>query len=334
MMETTFLEIGATSATLQLTWGKDESPGEIALWLDLAQQLAVVLEDAPSPDDLVTSIVKPSYWPRLCRYLTPGRARPVITMVGPTGNGKTTVAEAVLEVLGYAYEVLDMTEFVEPADLIGSTTYVLKDGQGEETWRDGIVTRCFREGKALLINEFDTANPRAAMCLQSVFQSPGLNKKGRYVTTPDGRVYPKDDCPIILTMNTFGSGASRMYVGRNALDAATLDRMSYIKTVYENEQDILERHGCEEALAGKLVEWAVGMRKRIDENALRVSLSNRVLLNMADSIQNDEIDFDQAVADEFLDRLDEDVRDILVEKKPDSQYADFLAGKPRRKFGT
>lgn len=303
------------SISLTLNWQGD-APSDVALWVNVAEQQVVVLDNSPAASAIAaeTSIVKPSYWGKLCMYLQPGRARPVTALVGPAGNGKTTVAEAVLEVLGYEYEVLDITEFVEPADLIGSTTYVMKDGQGSEVFKPGIVMRCFTEGKALIINEFDAANPRAALCLQSAFQSAGLSGKGRYITSPDGRIYPQGDCPIILTMNTFGSGATRQYVGRNALDAASMDRMTIITTGYEHEKAIMERHGYDEDTAEMLVEWAMGMRKKIDDNSLRVVLSNRTLLRMADGIDYLGWDLDEAMEHEFLERLDPDTRDMLHPK--------------------
>lgn len=311
-MDARIIESTAESTTIQISWAAEPKPEDLALWVNLQDGLAIVLDNATdNAANAPTNIVKPSYWSTLCMYLTPGHTRPVITLVGPAGNGKTSTAEAVLEVLGYEYEVLDMTEFVEPADLIGSTTYVLKDGNGAEVWRDGLITRCFREGKALIINEFDAANPRAALCLQSAFQAAGTNKRGRYVTTTEGRVYPAGDCPIILTMNTFGSGASRQYVGRNALDAASLDRMSVITTKYENEGEILRRHGFDPDTAESLVKWATGMRNQIDTNELRVILSNRTLLRMAEAIDLYGWEMQEAVEKEFLDRLDDDIREVL-----------------------
>ncbi len=259
-----------------------------------------------------TSIIRPGYWDDLVMYLTPGAARPAIALVGPAGNGKTTAAEAVCEALSYDYTVIDATEYLEPADLVGAMTYHPEKG---EIWKDGPVTKAFREGKAIIINEFDALNPRAALCLQSVCQDPGPARKGRYVTTPGAaehdRVYPEGDCPLIVTMNTYGTGATRQYVGRNALDAATADRFTIVSTGYENEAAIIRSRGYSAPVAHDLENWAGIMRQRIEDNALRVILSLRTLLRMAQAIETYGQAFGQAVEKEFMGRLESDVKELL-----------------------
>lgn len=256
-------------------------------------------------------IVPPSYWSDLVLYLTPGQARPAIALVGPAGNGKTTTAEAACTALGYEYVVIDATEYLEPADLVGCMTY---DPAKGEVWRDGPVTEAFRNGKAVIINEFDSLNPRAALCLQSATQDPGPQRKGRYVTTPGGpedRVIPSGDCPILVTMNTYGTGATRQYVGRNALDAATADRFTIISTGYENEASILAARGYSAPTADRLACWAAAMREQIEANTLRVILSLRTLLRMAQVIEGYHLPFEAAVEKEFLNRLEPDTRRLL-----------------------
>ncbi|MCA9912402.1 MAG: AAA family ATPase [Anaerolineae bacterium] len=292
--------------------------GGAALWVDTGDQSVTLVEDTEETgvDDLVTAdyFVKPSYWSQLGLYLMPGSARPVIALVGPTGNGKTTVAETMLAALGYDYEVLDANDFIEVSDLVGDMSYKVENGNGAEVWKDGIVTRCFRQGKALIINEFDSLNPRVALCLQSVLQESGPTGKGRYVTTPGAdtdKVYPGGECPIILTMNTFGSGATRMYTGRNALDAASLDRVSIITTGYENENLILGKRGYLQSTIAEIMAWATPARKAIDDNALRVSLSVRTLIRIAQGVEQYGWDLDEASEKEFYGRIDPEYRELL-----------------------
>ncbi|MBI5960799.1 MAG: AAA family ATPase [Chloroflexi bacterium] len=259
------------------------------------------------------NFIKPSYWEDLMLYLTPGESRPAIMLVGPAGNGKTTAAEEACKANSYDYLVIDANEYLEPADLVGSATY---DPQKGEVWRDGPVAQAFREGKAIIINEFDALNPRAAMCLQSAMQDAGASGQGRYVTTPGAaehdRIYPTGSCPLILTANTYGTGPNRQYVGRNTMDAASMDRITIISTGYENEAAILEARGYSNFTATRLEAWAKTTRKRIEDNALRVILSNRTLLRMAQMIERYGRSFEVAIDKEFLARLDADTRELLA----------------------
>lgn len=263
-------------------------------------------------------MVKPSYWSEVSDYLRPGQCRPVIALVGPAGNGKTTVAKAAMQAHDYEYLEIDCTEFTEPADLIGGMLIKAENGGTSSVWVDGPVTRAFKEGLGLVINEFDALNPRAALCLQSVFQDGGRDKQGRYVTTvgcPNhDRVYPKSDCPIIISLNTYGTGGSRQYVGRNTMDAASMDRLTIITTGYENEAAILRAHGYSQSIGEKLEKWANDVRGVIEGNTLKVILSNRTLIRMAQALEVYGWNWRKTVEKEFLGRFEPGVRDVLEYK--------------------
>jgi hypothetical protein len=267
----------------------------------------------PDTDEIIT----PSWWNEVCTYLIPGQVRPAIAIVGPSGNGKTVVAEAALRAMGYEFGVQDATEYIEPADLVGTMSFGMENGSGGEFWTDGIVTTNFRSGRATLINEWDAMNPRAALCLQSATQDPGSGGRDRYITlagnSDEPQVWPKGDCPIILTMNTWGTGATREYVGRNTLDAAGYDRLTIISTGYENEAAIIQKHGYDQEIALWLEDWAGTVRSVIDANSLRVILSMRSLLRMSQAIQFYGWSAEQTMQREFFSRISPDMRNIILE---------------------
>jgi len=256
--------------------------------------------------------VAPSWWGTICMYLLKGMARPVVNVVGPTGNGKTRTSKEALEAI-YGkgnFVVVDCTAETAVIDLLG--TYELTP-QGE-VWRDGKVTHAFRNGLPLLINEYDALDPRVGMALQSAFQDKSDGDE-RYVTLPNSReedrVYPQDECPIVLTSNTFGQGPNRQYVGRNKIDSANLNRMSFIDTRYENIGKIVQSHGYKKATGERLEKWFFAMHEKIEKESLLVVLSPRDLLRMAQAIECYGWDWETTLRQEFWSRMDSTNRELL-----------------------
>ncbi len=248
--------------------------------------------------------VAPSWWATIQLYI---QYRPAIAVVGPAGNGKTTAVEQALSFLNIPFVSLSCTDRTEVVDLVGGTVLTVN---GEE-WRDGLATTAFREGKAVVLDEADALDPRVFMALQNALQDGGMDGKARFINTPSGRVYPGDACPIILCMNTTGDGPNRAYVGRNRLDAASLDRLSYISTSYENEIEILIGRGYSRFTAQRVVAWASTTRQKINDNGLSMTLSPRTLLRMAQGIEAFSWSLETAAEMEFFTRMDADKQNIL-----------------------
>lgn len=251
----------------------------------------------PQTGPLPKWFVKPSWWDYISAYI---QSRPAIALVGPAGNGKTTTAEIALTAHGTQYLIMNCTDRTEVNDLVGG----LRLTPNGEEWVDGIVTTAFREGKAVILDEADALDPRVMMALQTALLDPGPEHKSRYIAVNGEKVYPASTCPIVMTMNTVGSGANREYVGRNRLDAAGLDRITMLQTGYENEVEMLQARGIKKALAGKIVKWAERTRKAIDDNALRQIVSPRTMLRIAECVESFGWDFDLAIKLEFLSRLE------------------------------
>lgn len=155
-------------------------------------------------------------------------ASPMI--VGPAGSGKTTLAEQICTILQRPFymEARVTSEF----KLLGFI-----DAHGK------VVRTQFREayehGGGFLFDEVDASDADA----MTAFNAALANATCPF---PDGLVKRHKDFFAIAAGNTFGRGADRQYVGRNQLDAATLDRF----TVFEVDYD----EALEQKLAGD-VEW-------------------------------------------------------------------------------
>ena len=110
----------------------------------------------------------------------------------------------------------------------------------------------------------------------------------------------------------------------NTLDAANLDRISVIVTDYENEEEILTRRGFNKDNAYLIVSWARSMREKVEKEMMRVTISNRVIGFIAETVEWDGLSFEQALEEEFFMQIDPSDATLLRPK------ATFGA----RKFGS
>ena len=83
------------------------------------------------------------------------------------------------------------------------------------------------KGGVFMFDEIDASDPQALI----VFNSAIAN--GYFDFPVKGRVQLNENCRFIACANTKGQGASLTYVGRNQLDAATLDRFVMFRLEYD-----------------------------------------------------------------------------------------------------
>ena len=137
-----------------------------------------------------------------------------IALVGPAGTGKTTAARVAAEITGRAFEPVSFSEQTSKSDLFGFI-----DAGG--TYRSSALVRAATGGGLFLGDELDAGNPGVVVGLNMVTANPCFG-------TPTGVVQKHARFCCVVGMNTYGSGATREYVGRNRLDAASMDRMAFI----------------------------------------------------------------------------------------------------------
>lgn len=138
-------------------------------------------------------------------------------LVGPAGSGKTTMGEQIAKVLKRKFYMA--SRVTSEYKLTG-----FRDATGN------VVRTAFREafehGGVFLFDEVDASDPDALTSFNAALANG-------YADFPDGMVQRHKDFAAIAAGNTFGRGADRQYVGRNQLDAATLDRFQVFEVDYD-----------------------------------------------------------------------------------------------------
>lgn len=146
-----------------------------------------------------------------------------VMLVGPAGTGKTYAAEQVAKSFQLNFEAISVGAQTSKSDLLGfmsaNNDYV---GTG--------FRRAFEHGGVFLMDEIDAGNANVLVIMNAALS-------GTQCAFPDRMVDKHPDFKFIGTANTYGTGASRQYVGRTQLDAATLDRFI---TIDWNVDEMLE----------------------------------------------------------------------------------------------
>lgn len=206
--------------------------------LDEAAIIALIHEHAPKAPEVRITVATPTgpvtipgdkprhnVFPRVLRALLAGCN---VMLVGPAGSGKTTIAEQCAEAIAAA------TGHETPFYFNGAITSEYKlsgfiDAQGR------IVSTAFRrayeDGGVYLFDEVDASLPQALLAFNAALANG-------FYDFPDGVVRRHPNFRCIAAANTYGRGADRQYVGRNQLDAASIDRFVFVTMDYD---ETLER---------------------------------------------------------------------------------------------
>ena len=201
-------------------------------------------------------------------------ARKNIMIVGPAGSGKTRGVEEAAKALGLSFH----PKSVGPA----TTEYALfgyMDANGN--YIPGIMRTPFESGGVLLIDEIDAGNPACITALNTALAND-------YCSFPDGVIKKHPDFVAVASANTFGRGADRQYVGRNQMDAATLDRFIKLPWDYDRklEQNIITAM-INSSGENKLQDWLKkvwSIRDAVDATKERFVVGTRAVIDGADLI--------------------------------------------------
>jgi cobaltochelatase CobS len=182
-----------------------------------------------------------------------------VMMVGPAGSGKTHAGSSVAKALGLSFHSISVGQQTSKVDFLG---YMDAHGNYVSTH----FRKAYENGGVFLIDEIDAGNPNVI----TIINAATANHQCAF---PDKMVDKHDDFIVIAAANTFGRGADRKYVGRNQLDAATLDRFVVIEWDYDRK---LEREiGVDE----KWLEFVQDVRKAVEKLNIRHVVSPRASIN-------------------------------------------------------
>lgn len=190
-----------------------------------------------------------------------------LLLMGASGSGKSVLAVQALRVVaGEALAQISCTETTARWEFIGKSNNATGEYQ-----RVPVVDR-WEHGGGILIDELDAVNPNEAVGFNEALAN------GRLATPANAEkpfVMRHESTYVVATANTWGYGSDRMYVGRNQLDAATLDRFGGgASRLHVDYSPAIEKSLCPNV---EIRDWAARVRKNIAAKGLRRLLTTRFL---------------------------------------------------------
>ncbi|RSN45371.1 AAA family ATPase, partial [Actinomadura sp. WAC 06369] len=144
-----------------------------------------------------------------------------VLLVGPAGTGKSMMAQQAAEAFGQEFHALSLGPTTPMSKIFG-----YYDAHGN--YHGTPFRRAFEHGGLMLLDELDSGHPGL---LAELNQALSI----RSCAFADGMVRAHPDFRLVATANTYGTGGDRRYVGRQALDAATLDRFAVVDVPVDEE---------------------------------------------------------------------------------------------------
>lgn len=180
-----------------------------------------------------------------------------LMLTGPAGAGKNYTLEQVAKALELEFYFTNAV--TQEYKLTG---FIDANGVYQETQ----FYKAFKDGGLFFLDEIDASCPESLIVLNSAIAN-------NYFDFPNGRINANKNFRVVCAGNTYGTGADMVYVGRNVLDGATLDRFAVIEFEYDNE---VER---QLAFDDELFKFILALRSAIKESSLRYIVSMRATIN-------------------------------------------------------
>lgn len=174
------------------------------------------------------------------------------------------------------------------AQLFGS---LQPQADGSWAFMASAFVQAYASGTVILLDEIDGMDSNVGVALNMALANGKLVTRG-------GTFTRHPDTIILAAANTYGTGSSAQYVGRNPLDAATLDRFVGAKVEIDYDRDlelalaqsILRASGrfadsdAADLTADRLTLWCWRTREAIGTARLQRILSTRLIVSSARKI--------------------------------------------------
>lgn len=214
-----------------------------------------------------------------------------VMMVGPAGTGKNVIAKQVAEALGLDFYF---------SNAVTQEYKITGYGDANGNFVKTQFYEAFTKGGVFLLDEMDASCPEALIVLNCAIAN-------RYFDFPVvGRVEAHENFRVIANANTFGTGASMEYVGRNQLDGATLNRFALVEIDYDKR---IEDNVCPNK---EIADFCREFRNVCNKNGVHHIVSYREMSRLYKMIEIAKLDKETAVKTCLLKGLEKDTLKMIM----------------------
>lgn len=184
-------------------------------------------------------------------------------MIGPPGTGKSHIAEQCAEALGLPFYGVSLGPQTPTSQLLG---YMQATGE----YVRSLFRQAYEHGGLFHFDEFDAGNAQTMVVINAALANGQM-------AFPDRMVKRHDDFRCAASANTHGTGPDRMMVGRQQLDAATLDRFEEVEIQYDPalEESLCLASGLDAYRVKQILAHVRYLRKQASAYKLPISFGSR-----------------------------------------------------------
>lgn len=227
---------------------------------------------------------------------------PVI-MVGPAGTGKNVIAKQIAEALNLEFYF---------SNAVTQEYKITGYGDANGGFVSTQFYEAFTKGGIFLLDEIDASCPEALIVMNCAIAN------GYFDFPVIGRVEAHEDFRVIACANTYGTGASLEYVGRNQLDGATLNRFAIVEIDYDNR---IEDGVCPNK---EIADFCRDFRKVCEKNGVHHIVSYRELSRLYKMIEIAKLEELEALKSCLLKGLENDSIRMIANNLKSSKFKDLL----------
>ena len=257
----------------------DQEVGEIAViaheaLVEVRQQIADVAASAPKVITVnIPTLPEPVTiegahrdLPKLVARLNAGM---YVLLTGPAGTGKSYMAHDAAKALQVPCYDLSVTMQTQEWKVAGAHSAVV--------FIRGTIREAYENGGVLLIDEFDNGSPNFLAGLNLLLSSDTYTFADGVTVNRHPQFY------VVGTANTIGEGGTAQYRARQALDAATLDRFTFMFVDIDPaiEEMIAAQYLADATMRADLLKLVRVSRLNGAQNNLRVVITPRATLDGA-----------------------------------------------------